>query len=354
MSNEEKPNEQEKDIDKIQELIIKKNQEKKVEAIQAEPTEPVETVVSAEKEIEIGLDVKRSSTPIPENASIPGESTNTAQDNIAELGSDMTTDELLRAIASSPTELLIPWEDVQLPSRGLFYEGWTNGVVRVRAMTQNDEKVFANRRLIQSGQALDHLFNNCVEFPTNIDPADLLVGDRTFLLYYIRGVTFGNMYEFQMTCPNEACQVISTHSYNMNELYQTVIYADESLGSEPFKVVKFNKRASNTVRAGNVRRGGNRKNQPESVESNRAEAILESSLAKSIVCFNNNSDPVIIRQLTQKLHAADNAAIRQFLMTNSPGIDTTVTIICPECSNEVTIELPITDGFFRSAKSSTA
>jgi len=225
------------------------------------------------------------------------------------------------------------------------------------------------------------LFNKCCKFPGDFDASDLLIGDRTFLLYYIRGLTFGNLYKFAMTCPH--CDSQSTHTYDMNELYRSVIRSNPNLGPEPFKVIlphlseisnreiwvglrflrsrdindilnrkKFNKRLEgNSVRATMARknkRSGGRSQQNQIVD--QSEAIMDGSLEKTIISVNGISDPMIISNIVARLHSKDNAVIREFLLEHTPGIDTTVTIECPECQNEVTMELPITDGFFRSVE----
>jgi hypothetical protein len=300
--------------------------------------------------------------------------------DIRDLGKDMSDDDFLNALANAPDEMLIPWEEVPLPSDGLYYEGWKNGTVKVRAMTQSVEKAFSNRRLIQSGGAVDKMFEQCSEMPGGTNPQDLLIGDRTFLLYYIRGLTFGNLYKFVAKCPN--CSAENSHTYDMNELYGTVIRANPNIGNEPFKVVlphltavsgrevyvgvrflrqtdianimasrRFNKRLDgNTVRAGNVRNRNRRGQRPGQTEvASQADQLMDGSVEKTIVSVNGNSEPMLVNRIVSRLHSRDNAAIRDFLMENTPGIDTTVNVACQECSNEAMMELPITDGFFRTA-----
>jgi len=340
-----------------------------------------------EREIDLeGNNTPAKSSPNPANEkTVHVDEKEQLNPQIAALGKDMTDDEFLYAIANAPDEMLIPWEEVPIPSGGLYYEGWTNGTVRVRAMTQSVEKAFANRRLVQSGGAIDKMFNTCAELPGAMDPQQLLIGDRTFLLYYIRGLTYGNLYKFVVTCPH--CKAESSHVYDMNELYSTVIPANQQIGNEPFKVIlphlsaisgreiwvgvrflrqaditnimasrRFNKRLEgNSVRAGNVRNRGRRGQAPQSgvdEQQSQADMLLDGSVEKTIVSVNGNREPALIQQIVSRLHSRDNAAIRDFLMENTPGIDTTVNVTCPECSNEAMMELPITDGFFRSAERS--
>jgi len=317
-----------------------------------------------------------STTPdVDENIILPGHGQLSSE--IATIGKDMSDVDFINALAEAPHDLLIPWEDCILPSGGLYYKGWSNGVVNVRAMTQSVEKIFANKRFTSSGQALDAMFRKCCQFPGDMDPSELLIGDRTFLLYYIRGITYGNEYKFVLTCPH--CGAQNTHVYDMNELYSTVIPANTKLGPEPFKVVlphlseisrrevwvsvrflrsgdisdilsrqKFNRNLNNSVKTTNKRKVPGRINRQD--QSDQSEAILDGTLEKTITSVNGVSNPIVIQSIVSKLHSKDNAAIREFLRENTPGIDSTVTIICKECQNEVTMELPVTDGFFRSTK----
>ena len=334
--------------------------------------------MSNEQEVDLntGSVVNNSSSDAPpqsnesNNKYIPGYSQNLK--NIASLSKEMSNEEFVNALAAAPVDSLIKSEECQLPSLGVYYPGWSNGMVMVRPMTQSVEKVFANKRLVSSGQAIDVMFKKCVELPGDMDPAELLVGDRTFLLYYIRCLTYGNLYKFAMTCPH--CGVQSAHTYDMNELYSTVRFTNRNLGAEPFRVdlpylssqvgrevwvgvrflraydvndivnrQKFDKRLTNsTVRSTNRSRNN--------FSSDPAETMLDKSLERIIVNVNGISGPNIVNPLISKLHSRDNAAIRQFLAENTPGIDTTVTIECPECQNEVTMELPVSDGFFRSVE----
>lgn len=326
--------------------------------------------MSSEQEIDINVGTPVNSIPNSapepaENVKYPGYSQqNTHIDGLA----DLSDDDLLEAIASSNDQLLIPWEDAILPSRGIYY-GWTNGTVKVRAMTQSVEKMLANRRLISSGLAIDNIIDKCCQFQSGTSQ-DLIVGDRTFLLYYIRCLTYGNLYEFSAKC--RECEGEATHSYDLNELYNTVTWANSSQ-PEPFPVVlpylskrvgktmtayvrflrsadvlelsnihKFNKRLSSTVRSNSPR---NRK--PLQIVD-ESESIASNAYKKAIVSINRSQNYTALETLIQDMHSADIQEVRNFLRDNTPGIDTTIIVTCPECNHEMKMELPITDNFFRT------
>jgi hypothetical protein len=283
-----------------------------------------------------------------------------------------TKSSILDSIINAPVEDLIPWEECRLPSNGLYY-GWEDGIVKVRAMGQTAEKILATPRLAQSGQSIEYLFRECCRFPDGFDPLDLLVGDRMFLLYFLRGITYGNLYEFAVTCTN--CTLMSTHAYDLNELQRTITPANPALGKEPFKVnlpylsmvvgtdvyvgirmiravdanqmIARKKTMKNSNIAKSVKRSPfDRKQRQEEVD----EAITD-TFEKVIVHVMDDYDSDKIKAFINRLHAQDTAVIREWLKDNTPGIDSTIEINCSHCGQEFTIDLPITETFFRPAKS---
>ena len=293
--------------------------------------------------------------------------------NIAAPGD--TNEEFLNKLLQASPEQLIPWEECHLPSKG-FYYGWADGIVQVKAMGQVAEQILATQRLAQDGQSIEYLFRECCRFPGDFDPVDLILGDRTFLLYYLRGITHGNIYEFAITCTNPDCGSVSTHSYDLNELAQTILWADKSWGPEPFKVdlpylskatgrevwvgVRFLRTgdsyemlARRKVKKKAIRPGGARNRPRGAVVPGRQtlDDTINDNMEKIIVSVMGVTDPFAIRNFIPMMHSQDTATIREWLREHTPGIDTTIEVDCPDCSNTFVVELPITESFFRPAKS---
>jgi len=290
-------------------------------------------------------------------------------------------EEFIDELLQIPDEQLIPWEECYIPSRGIYY-GWPEGVVMVKAMGQAAEKVLATQRLAQSGQSIDYLFRACCQFPNGFDPSDLLLGDRVFLLYFLRGITYGNIYEFAVTCPDQNCQAVNTHKYDLNELAGTIVWANNGLGGEPFRVdlpylskttgrevwvgVRFLRAAdaSDMIAKRKMRKkmfarpGGARSRMtPRQNQQNRQQEqqqlddTISENMEKIIVSVMGVQDPFTIRSFISKMHSQDTTAVREWLRENTPGIDNTIQVECPDCNTEFTTELPITESFFRPAKS---
>lgn len=303
----------------------------------------------------------------------------------------LSPEDILDRVIQAPSEQLIPWEQVELPSKGLYYN-WSSGVIDVRPWGIQVDKILATDRMIQSGQAIDYVLAECCKFPPGFDPAELLVGDQIFLLYYLRGITHGNVYEFAAKTPNGE---MNHYVFDMNELSQTIQYADETLGDEPFQIrlpylseivgrdftvgVRFlrvrdtqsiarMRRAVNKgtnvntakVRNKNARQiAAQRRKQRQAQDPKQATLAAKQSipvddaLAKNIevliVEANGSRDRMKIRQLvnSDKFHSSDSAVIREWLANNSPGIDTTVELTDPDTGDTFPVMLPITESFFR-------
>jgi len=326
-----------------------------------------------------------SNAPIkPEPAAATGAETNQIREAISNLKSlvkpGQTNEEFVDSLINAPESALLQWENCELPSRGLYY-GWSDGIVKVKPMGQMADKILATERLAQSGQSIDFLFREHCQFPAGFDPVNLLVGDRVFLLYFLRGITHGNVYEFMFTCPNKDCSDTSSHRYDLNELAKTIVWADDRLGAEPFKVVlPYLSKASGRevwvgvrfLRAADAnemlarQRAKNKNSQSGAVRTRSLSSLrgggagqvrqeldetITQNLEKIIVSIMGVADVFAIRQFIPKMHAQDTAAVREWLREHTPGIDATVEITCPKCEQVFTMELPIKESFFRPAKS---
>lgn len=306
-----------------------------------------------------------------------------------EITPGMSNVDVVDAIIRTPTEQLIPWEQIELPSKGLYYD-WTTGVIKVRAWGANVDKILATQRLVQTGQSVDYMLKLCCEFPGDFNPQDLLVGDQIFLLFYLRGITHGNIYEFAVSGPSGTTGV---HKIDLNELAASITYAQSGMGNEPFRVdlpylskqvgrdvwvsVKFLRVRDSQIitrqRAAKQKALGGpgtakikkrKKNKawqpgqpaakPGQVEAPTFDAniplddTITQNLSRLIVdIMGDVSDRFKIEQFVNKLHSADLATIREWLADNTPGIETQVTLEDSESGDEFRIMLPITESFFR-------
>ena len=59
------------------------------------------------------------------------------------------------------------------------------------------------------------------------------------------------------------------------------------------------------------------------------------------------SDRIKVSKIIQRMGSSDNGVVRMFLDKEAPGMDTEILVTCSECGNEMRMELPVTESFFR-------
>jgi hypothetical protein len=281
-----------------------------------------------------------------------------------------TAAELLEHIIQLPEDALLPLETVELPSHGQFY-GWPSGLIKVRPIGTMAEQALLNQRTAATGENIDNMIKACCEFPQGFDPSDLIVGDTTYLIYYIRGISYGKDYEFIMQCPH--CNESSTYSYDLSNLSQFVRYAKQGM-VEPVEIVlpDISERVGREVTVGlrftrrsdmitllarkkslSKATGIGRASKPGTFNKKTSEdntALILANVDNNVVSVLGNSDLMKIREVCNRLSSADRQTIRDWLKDNTPGLDATVEVNCPSCDEVSSIALPVTESFFRKKK----
>jgi hypothetical protein len=113
-------------------------------------------------------------------------------------------------------------ELIPLPSRGLLYQNVTEdedvlkGFIRMLPMTIREEEILSTPRFIKTGSATRMIIQNCIA--SAIDAKDLLLFDSNFLLFYLRKISYGDEYSFQLKCENRSCEQKFEHTVNITEL----------------------------------------------------------------------------------------------------------------------------------------
>ena len=119
----------------------------------------------------------------------------------------------LSAAGSSTT-----YEEIVLPSKGKFYDGENgpkDGVLSIRPMTGEEEQILATPRLVRKGQAINMIFQKCIR--ENYRVENLLSIDRTYILIYLRGISYSPAYDVEIKCPE--CEKKFAHTIDLNSLY---------------------------------------------------------------------------------------------------------------------------------------
>ena len=145
----------------------------------------------------------------------------TERNNLDRTGLPQSPDPSPPQALNQQMQFTVPTEFVDLPSGGKFYpEGHPlhgKDKVEIKYMTAKEEDILASQALISSGVVFDRLLRSVVM--EDVDPDDLLVGDKNAILIASRVTGYGSDYLTEVTCP--ACKQRSKFNFNLSEARRT-------------------------------------------------------------------------------------------------------------------------------------
>lgn len=244
-----------------------------------------------------------------------------------------------------------PTDAVPLPSKGAVYppEHPLHGqeAVEIKSMTAREEDILTSPALLKQGKALSTLIRSCLLNKT-IDPDELLSGDRNAILTAIRITGYGPQYDVEVSCP--ACDEKVKHTFDLRKL--TVV----PLGAEPTvpgtNCFEFTLPVTNRICQFKLMTGASEREVSAAQESARrklgpsAEAPVTSRLFYHIMSIGGETDRTKLQRLVQAMPAGDSRALRSHMEKISPGVDMQQSFICPACSVESEVDVPMGTEFF--------
>lgn len=240
------------------------------------------------------------------------------------------------------------YEPIQLPSKGKFYDGETgptNGTIHLRPMTGEEEEILATPRFVKKGQAINMIFNRCMR--ENYDSANFLTQDRTYMLIYLRGISYTPDYDVEIRDP-ESDQTFAT-TINLSELY--VDYCPENFGPEnledrlPVTGYSFKYRLAVGQDEQEVQQYRDRRAKNFDL-SGQADDTLLYRTAHLVQEIEGLTDKIEIQTLLKKLPIQDVAYLRTVVNEPPFGVDTKISITNPYSMRDFEIDLPLESNFF--------
>lgn len=235
------------------------------------------------------------------------------------------------------------WEEHEFPSRGKFYSGIPSKI-HVRPMTGEEEQILATPRWVKKGKAIDMIFRRCIKEP--IATEELLSVDRTHLLIYLRGISYTPEYDVEIKCPN--CSTKFAHVIELDDL--DVNLCPEEFGQDSLSgvlpVTKF--KYSYRLATGS---------DEQEISTYREKRIAEwgdqgedDTLLYRTALLLDDIEGVTMKKelahLLKKLPIQDVAHLRNEINTPPFGVNTMIELLCPSCSEEFKIDLPLETNFF--------
>jgi hypothetical protein len=225
------------------------------------------------------------------------------------------------------TQFEIPFDVIELPSKGLLYPG-KNNTCKVQYLTAADENVLTSPNLIKNGKVIDVLLERKIkDFP--IPVGDMLIGDRNAVMVWLRATGYGEIYSVKLTDPNS----IEEFDYDVD----LTTLKSKPLGAEPdengyfdFELPKSKKKIKFKLLTVNDEKSIVKKTEARNkAVKSQISNTLTYRLETQIVSIDGNTDKSFISQFIQVMPAYDSLKFREYSDSIEPGIDMRVDVEGP-------------------------
>jgi len=244
-------------------------------------------------------------------------------------------------------------EVTPLPSRGLLYKSVTqdpdilNGQIQMYPMTVKDEEILSTNRFLKTGAATRMVIDNCVA--SDIDARDILLYDSNYLLFFLRGISYGNDYNFKLKCSNSSCGMEFEHTVKINELEFEELPEDikepfvVELPKSKYKVTFVLPRLAHSEEIYN--RNRKRKKSTNSSDQRMVDNLIVTTI-KITDPDGNDIPPGDWEEFYESLIGMDRAELNE-KADFSTGVDKLEGVVCPYCESDYSGSIPIGIDFFR-------
>lgn len=276
----------------------------------------------------------------PKAATAPPRQKQQASPNMRVTGS-----EELEGLLRKLTDACV-WEEINLPSNGKFYTDIPS-VLHIRPMSGEEEQILATPRHVRRGKAIDMIFERCLR--EKIDPEQLVSADRTYLLIYLRGISYTPEYDVEITCPS--CAFRFTHTINLDtdlslEVCPEDFCPDQLTGTLPTSNFHYQYRLATGKDEQDI--AHYREEQMREYGENTDDDTLLYRTALLLESVESVIQKPELKLLLKRLPINDVAHLRNVINDPPFGVKTLISIWCrnPNCNHNFDIDLPMEANFF--------
>ena len=266
--------------------------------------------------------------------------------------------------------LTTPYEEIELPSRGLVYKNddslnednspkytanLKKGVVHIRPWVASEEKIID--RLVKGN--FYSVIKRLVEDATqeNIKAETLTLGDVLYILYQLRALTYGSKYKANITCP--MCDENVDVTLNIYDYEVTYLDAPETTSTItlPKSGIEVTLRIplfgdfieSTEEKLSNTYKSGIKVTPSQYLIARCITSMILPNEVKQELTQENFGD--IINKILPRLPLLDTVALTEELNKFEHGIIKSVGVQCPECERIIQVDALLRGEFFRPSVS---
>ena len=239
----------------------------------------------------------------------------------------------------------VPVEVVPLPSAGLVYPVSSplhrRETLEIKAGTAKEEDILTSSAYLKKGTVLTELIRSCL-VDKSIDPLDMLVGDRTALMFAIRITMYTDQYDVEMECGE--CSTKTPRTFNLSELpirRLNIQPVAEGINLFEFLLPVTQKKVLFKFMTGRDEENVIITDQKRKKLGMGNETTVTTSLLYSIQSIDGVEDRGAIGNFVKQMPARDSLALRNYIRNNEPGIIQKQEASCPNCGHNEEVTMPM-------------
>lgn len=242
----------------------------------------------------------------------------------------------------------VVYDELRLPSLGKFYDGQNgpaDGIIHLRPMIGEEESILATPRFHKRQEAINMILDRCMQERYN--SVNFLSEDRTYMLIFLRGISYTSNYDVEVTDPESGHTFPTT--IDLSNIW--VDYCPEEFGPEnltdtlPVTGYRFRYKLE-TGRDEQTLNDHKEKRSKNFDLTGQADDSLLYRTAHLIEEIEGLSDKLEIMTLLRKLPIQDVAYARNCVTDPPFGVDTKVMVTNPRTLRDFEIMLPVDINFF--------
>lgn len=244
---------------------------------------------------------------------------------------------------SENTQFEIPFDVIELPSKGLIYPG-NESTVKVQYLTASDENILTSPNLIKNGKALDVLLQKKV-VDSPVPFKDMLVGDRNAIMIWLRATGYGEIYPVKLTDPNTYEEF--DYDVNLEELKMKNLEVEpDENGYFDFELPRSKKKIKfKLLTVGDESTILKTSEQRSKKLGSQVDNTLTLRLATQIISIDGNTDKSFIQKFIEVMPAFDSLKFREYSDKIEPGVDLKMDVEGPS-GETFPVNIPIGLDFF--------
>jgi hypothetical protein len=244
-------------------------------------------------------------------------------------------------------------ELIPLPSGGRLYTSVTTdtdilkGFIRIRPMTIKEEEILSTSRFAKTGSTTRMIIDRCLD--SEIDAKDILLYDSNFLLFYLRKISYGDEYQFPLTCGNPVCEKKFDHKINISQLqfetlpedFEEPIVVELPKSKYIVKIILPRLYHSEEIYMRNM----NRKKRSDEEDKRLVDNIMVTTM-EIIDPYGKSLSRGDWEEFMNSLPSMDRAELTE-ATSYTTGVDKLQDVACPYCGSDFSGTIPIGPEFFR-------